>query len=44
MTQRIDKQAYREAKRREAREQVDRSVRGLLTSEGWGRWAETRAS
>jgi antirestriction protein ArdC len=40
----IDKQAYREAKQREAREQVERSVRALLTSEGWQRWAQTRAT
>jgi antirestriction protein ArdC len=40
----IDKQQYREAKQREAREQVERSVRALLTSEGWQRWAETRAT
>ena len=40
----IDKQQYREAKQREAREQVERSVRALLTSEGWQRWAQTRAT
>jgi antirestriction protein ArdC len=44
MQQAIDKQQYREAKRREARESVERSVRELLTSEGWRRWAETRAT
>jgi antirestriction protein ArdC len=40
----IDRQQYREAKQREAREQVERSVRALLTSEGWQRWAQTRAT
>jgi antirestriction protein ArdC len=40
----IDRQQYREAKQREAREQVERSVRALLTSEGWRRWAATRAT
>jgi antirestriction protein ArdC len=35
---------YREAKRSEQREQVERAVRELLTSDGWRRWAETRAT
>jgi antirestriction protein ArdC len=35
---------YREAKRAEQREQVERAVRELLTSEGWRKWAETRAT
>ena len=35
---------YRQAKRSEQREQVERSVRELLTSDGWRRWAETRAT
>ena len=36
--------AYREQKRSEQREQVERAVRELLTSDGWRRWAETRAT
>ena len=35
---------YKQQKATEAREQVERSVRELLTSEGWRRWAETRAT
>lgn len=35
---------YRQAKRSEQREQVERAVRELLTSDGWQRWAETRAT
>jgi antirestriction protein ArdC len=35
---------YKQTKRNEQREQVERSVRELLTSEGWRRWAETRAT
>jgi antirestriction protein ArdC len=35
---------YRQAKRSEQREQVERAVRELLTSNGWRRWAETRAT
>jgi hypothetical protein len=35
---------YRENKRAEQREQVERAVRELLTSDGWQRWAETRAT
>jgi antirestriction protein ArdC len=35
---------YREQKRSEQREQVERAVRELLTSDGWRRWAETRAT
>ncbi len=38
---------YTERERAEARarqrEQVEQSVRELLTSDGWRRWAETRA-
>ncbi len=34
---------YREHKRAQQREQVERSVRALLTSEGWRRWARARA-
>jgi antirestriction protein ArdC len=35
---------YRQQKRSEQREQVERAVRELLTSNGWRRWAETRAT
>jgi antirestriction protein ArdC len=35
---------YRQAKRSEQREQVERAVRELLTSDGWRQWAETRAA
>ena len=35
---------YRQQKRSEQREQVERAVRELLTSDGWRRWAETRAT
>jgi antirestriction protein ArdC len=35
---------YRQDKRSEQREQVERAVRELLTSDGWRRWAETRAT
>ena len=35
---------YKQQKATEAREQVERSVRELLTSDGWRRWAETRAT
>jgi antirestriction protein ArdC len=35
---------YRQEKRSEQREQVERAVRELLTSDGWRRWAETRAT
>jgi hypothetical protein len=34
---------YRQAKRAEQREQVERATRALLSSEGWQRWAQTRA-
>jgi antirestriction protein ArdC len=34
---------YRQAKRDEQRAAVERATRELLTSEGWRRWAETRA-
>jgi len=36
--------AYKQQKRSEQREQVERAVRELLTSDGWRRWAETRAT
>jgi antirestriction protein ArdC len=39
-----ERAAYRQEKRGEQREQVERAVRELLTSDGWGRWAETRAT
>ena len=35
---------YRQAKRCEQREQVERAVRELLTSDGWRQWAATRAT
>jgi antirestriction protein ArdC len=35
---------YKQDKRSEQREQVERAVRELLTSEGWRQWAETRAT
>lgn len=35
---------YRQQKRSEQREQVERAVRELLTSDGWRSWAETRAT
>lgn len=35
---------YRQQKRSEQREAVERAVRELLTSDGWRRWAETRAT
>ncbi len=34
---------YRQTKRAEQRQQVERAARELLTSEGWRRWAQTRA-
>jgi antirestriction protein ArdC len=34
---------YKQAKRTEQREQVEHATRALLSSEGWRRWAETRA-
>jgi antirestriction protein ArdC len=39
-----ERKQYREDKRADARAQVERSVRELLTSDGWRRWAETRAT
>jgi antirestriction protein ArdC len=39
-----ERTAYREAKRAEARERVERATRALLSSDGWRRWAETRAT
>jgi hypothetical protein len=35
---------YKQDKQSKEREQVERAVRELLTSEGWRRWAETRAT
>jgi antirestriction protein ArdC len=35
---------YKQAKQSEQRDRVERAVRELLTSEGWRRWAETRAT
>src|SRR5262245_62899065 len=35
---------YRQAKRDEQRAAVERATRELLTSDGWRRWAETRAT
>jgi antirestriction protein ArdC len=35
---------YKQAKASEQRERVERAVRELLTSDGWRRWAETRAT
>jgi antirestriction protein ArdC len=35
---------YKQTKRNEQREQVEHAVRELLTSDGWRRWAETRAT
>jgi hypothetical protein len=35
---------YRQAKRTEQREQVERATRALLSSDGWRAWAETRAT
>ncbi len=40
----VERDAYRDAKRAEQRELVEASVRALLTSEGWRRYAETRAT
>jgi antirestriction protein ArdC len=37
-------EADREAARAAQREQVEQSVRELLTSDGWRRWAETRST
>ncbi len=39
-----ERTAYRETKRAEARDAIERAARALLTSEGWRRWAETRAT
>ena len=38
-----DRAAYRETKREEARQAIEAACRELLTSDGWRRWAETRA-
>jgi antirestriction protein ArdC len=35
---------YRQAKRAEQRDQIEQACRELLTSDGWRRWAETRAT
>lgn len=40
----IQREQYKAQKATEARERIERSVRELLTSEGWRRWAETRAT
>jgi antirestriction protein ArdC len=39
-----ERAAYRETKRAEARNAVEGAARALLTSDGWRRWAETRAT
>lgn len=39
-----ERAAYRQAKRAEARDAIERAARALLTSDGWRRWAETRAT
>lgn len=39
-----ERAAYRETKRTEARETIERAARALLTSDGWRKWAETRAT
>ena len=36
--------AYRETKRAESRDAIQRAARALLTSDGWRKWAETRAT
>jgi hypothetical protein len=36
--------AYKQQKRNEQREAVERATRALLSSDGWRRWAETRAT
>ena len=38
------RRAYRQDKHAEAREQIEQACRELLTSEGWQRWAQTRAT
>jgi antirestriction protein ArdC len=35
---------YRQAKRQEQREQIERATRALLSSDGWRRWVRTRAA
>ncbi len=39
-----ERAAYHETKRAEARDAIERAARALLTSDGWRRWAETRAT
>jgi antirestriction protein ArdC len=39
-----ERAAYRANKRSEQREQMESAARELLTSDGWQRWAQTRAS
>jgi antirestriction protein ArdC len=39
-----ERAAYRETRRAEARDAIERAARALLTSDGWRRWAETRAT
>lgn len=38
------REQYRQHKHAEAREQVERAARALLTSDGWRQWAQTRAT
>lgn len=39
-----ERAAYRETKRAEARDAIQRAARALLTSDGWRKWAGTRAT
>lgn len=39
-----ERAAYRQSKHAEARDAIERAARALLTSDGWRRWAETRAT
>jgi antirestriction protein ArdC len=39
-----ERAAYKESKRAEQREAVERATRALLSSEGWQAWARTRAT
>jgi len=39
-----ERAAYRETKRAGARDAIQRAARALLTSDGWRKWAETRAT
>jgi antirestriction protein ArdC len=40
---RVSTAEYKQAKRAEQREQVEQATRALLSSDGWRKWAETRA-